>query len=267
MVYAGFDRAARPTLAQMQALRDKTNLVWCGYYLKAPSQSGKTWRGSRADLVAQGWGLAPIFVGQQTAQSGPGSHIVTAAQGSIDGANAAVDMREEGFPLGSWVYLDLENGPPFGVMQRAYVAAWVDSVEANGYRAGVYGSYLIASEVKSLRPSIRMWVFHVPTVRQHPVQGVSFPVPDPQTSGFPGATIWQREMSAQLAAFDGLLVDLDVASVRDPSAPGEAADVKVPVKPPPPPDIPAPQPTPPPAQRDGWVTRVLNAIFGPPRGA
>ena len=217
MAYAGFDRADMPPLDMMERLRFQSNLVWCGFYLKAPSQSGATWRGNRAALVAQGWGLAPIYVGQQTI--GPGSHIVTAAQGSLDGAQAAADMESDGFRLGSYVYLDLENGPPFGNTQSGYVEAWAKSVESGGYRCGIYCSFLFAGQVAHILPQARVWVYHVITVNPHDVPGTAFSAPELARSGFPCASIWQYDDEARLIAFGHLACDLDSSVFADPSAP------------------------------------------------
>lgn len=230
MAFAGFDRADCPPLDMMSRLKKETNLNWCGFYLPAPSQPGRTWIGKRAALVAQGWGLAPIFVGQEI--TGPGSHNTTLAQGTADGARACKALAAEGFPPGSWVYLDLENGPPFTVAQQAYVGAWVDAVEAGGYGAGVYCSFLFAAAVHLLRPSVRIWVFHVTTVASHVVAGNAFPSPNPVTSGYPAASIWQRDDSAVLTAFGDLLVDLDVSIYQDPGAPAQTSSpAPVPVAP------------------------------------
>jgi hypothetical protein len=93
-------------------LRANTNLTWCGYYLgPAPSHTSTSWMGQRAALLAGGWGIAPLYVGQQI--KGPGRHKVSAAQGSADGLDAAHLMQSEGFAAGTCVYLDLEDGPPF----------------------------------------------------------------------------------------------------------------------------------------------------------
>lgn len=249
MPFAGFDRADMPPLDMMERLKHETNLAWCGFYLPAPSQSGKTWRGNRAKLAAMGWGLLPIFVGQQVV--GPGSHNVTSTQGASDGSRACDAMRAEGFAPGSWVYLDLENGPPLPLALQAYAAAWIDAVEAGGFRAGVYCSFLFAGQIAALRPKARIWVFHVPTTAHHPVAGTVFPTPDPSKSGFPGAVVWQRDDEAVLTAFGGLVVDLDVSTMRDPGAPEAAAGgLAVPAVP-----IPAPPtPTPPAAPAASPVT-------------
>ncbi len=266
MTYAGFDRADCPPLDMMARLKKETNLEWCGFYLPAPSQSGVTWRGKRAALTAQGWGFAPIFVGQQV--TGPGSKNVTTTQGAADGVRACADMKAEGFPAGSWVYLDLENGPPFTTAQRGYVGAWIDAVRAGGFNAGVYCSYLFAGEVAALRQGVRLWVFHVQTVSPHPVSGKAFPTPDMKACGYPQASIWQRDDEARLWDFGQLACDLDVSIMRDPSAP-DAVGVNVAsattpaASPVAPPLVASPAPAkaaPPPASL--W-SRFWSAIFGP----
>jgi hypothetical protein len=177
-------------------------------------------------------------------------------------------MIDEGFPRGSFVYLDLENGPPFSAMQKVYVAAWVDAVRANGYAAGVYCSYLFAREVAGLRSNLRVWCYHVATVHPHPVAGASFPAPDPSTCGFSGAVIWQREDEARLTAFDGLACDLDVAAMADPSAPAGPAlasaprpATPVPPAPPTPPTASPEPPAPVPARAPTWLDRLGDFLM------
>lgn len=245
MAYAGFDRADCPDMMMMARLRRETNLVWCGFYLPAPSQRGSTWIGKREPLAKLGWGLAPIFVGQQT--TGPGAKTVTAQQGLTDGLRAADALEKEGFPPGTWVYLDLENGPPLSFAEREYVGAWVDAVNAGHYRAGVYCSYLIAGEIAQARPAVRIWVFHlrVKAIIPHSVAGAIFDAPDPAKSGYPGASIWQHDDEARLTQFGMLACDLDSATMPDPGAPLLAAPSAPPVRPspPPPPDTPTPSPS------------------------
>src|SRR5438046_100579 len=110
---AGMDRARFPGSPAMQNLLNATNIVWTGYYLTpAPSQWHHLgWMGNRATLVNMGWGLAPIYVGQQDPAVGPGnSNILTTARGTIDAQDAINLMTQEGFPAGSVVYLDIEMG-------------------------------------------------------------------------------------------------------------------------------------------------------------
>jgi hypothetical protein len=219
MAYAGFDRSNYPGGAVMRWLKANTNLVFCGFYLApAPSHPDQSWMNAD-DVDLDGWGFAPIFVGRQTL--GPGSHDVTAQRGTADGADACRLMAQAGFDPGSFLYLDLENPDP--VHQSAYVAAWIDAVVVGGYGPGVYTSFMDSAQIAALRPGVRIWSYHVPSVTPHRVSGSVFPAPDPTTSGYPGATIWQFADEAQItcgAAPGGTLtVDLNSASSPDPSAP------------------------------------------------
>jgi hypothetical protein len=208
----------------MNWLKANSNLVWCGYYLApAPSHGDRSWMGKRASLKAAGWGIAPVFVGQQTI--GPGSHNPSAATGTADGQHTASLMKAEGFAPGSCVYLDLENGPPLTDLQHAYVAAWCDAVQAGGYQPGVYCSHLLALEVHSLRPNCRIWAFKVATNTPHPVP-IPCPDPNPSGSGYLGSYAWQLGQNCILAVppahASALSADLSSAIVPDPGAPAIA---------------------------------------------
>ncbi|MCW3477341.1 glycoside hydrolase domain-containing protein [Limobrevibacterium gyesilva] len=220
--FPGFDTSEFPGNAEMAWLRANTNLRWCGYYLgPAPSHASTSWMGTRAALQAAGWGIAPVYVGQQIA--GPGRHNVSASQGTIDGNDAAALMRREGFPAGSCVYLDLEDGPPFSAPRTNYVAAWVDAVAAAGLQAGVYCSHGFAEDVHALRPDARVWAFKVETAAEHPFPGVNFPDLHPAGCGYTGAFIWQLgqncRLNLQTTPLRAPLVDLDTALTPDPGAP------------------------------------------------
>jgi len=188
--------------------------------LPSPSHAARTWCRLWQKLRAQGWGVAPVYVGQQV--MGPGNHAVTAAQGAIDGADAAARMVEEDFAPGSFVFLDLESPSPEFVAS-GYVAAWIDAVRADGFGAGVYCSFVQAAQFAALRPGVRLWVYHVPTVARTNYPSDDFPDLDPATSGFAGAFAWQLRDNIGIpdAAAPGgwTLVDLDSAVSADPSAP------------------------------------------------
>ena len=217
--FAGFDTSAFPGLPVASWLKTNTNLVWCGFYLgPAPSHGDTGWMPHRADLVDQGWGIAPLYVGQQV--TGPGSKHPSLAQGQHDGGNAATLMTSAGFASGQFVYLDLENGPPFTSPLRDYVAAWVDAVQAAGFGAGVYCSHGFAEEVHALRTTARIWAFKVSTNAAHPIPGHNFPTSDPVGSGYSGAFIWQLAQNGQIevptAPHHTLTVDLDTCVAPDP---------------------------------------------------
>lgn len=219
--FAGFDRSDYPGDQVVNWLKANTNLVWCGYYLgPSPSHAGTTWMTRRAGLVAAGWGIAPLYVGQQI--TGPGSHDPSSATGVTDGNQAASLMRSEGFALGSFIYLDLENGPPLTQPLTDYVATWCDTVSSGGYRPGVYCSHLLALAIHTLRSTCRIWAFRVQTTQPHPVPK-PFPDPNPSGCGYIGAYAWQLGQNCLIAVAPANLstldVDLNSAVTQDPGAP------------------------------------------------
>jgi hypothetical protein len=131
-------------------------------------------------------------------------------------------MRNEGFAIGSAVYLDLENGPPLTLPLGDYVATWCDTVSAAGYLPGVYCSHLLALTVHTLRPTCRIWAFKVETTQSHPVPN-PFPDPNPSGSGYIGAYAWQLGQNCVIratpATLSSLDVDLSSALTSDPGAP------------------------------------------------
>jgi hypothetical protein len=65
--HLGFDTYRYPGDDVMRAWRhDDVPYEWVGYYLPAPCHDGRTWVGKRERLADMGWGMAVIYVGQQT---------------------------------------------------------------------------------------------------------------------------------------------------------------------------------------------------------
>src|SRR2546423_11623362 len=65
--HLGFDTFAYPGDDAMQAwLTADKPYSWVGYYLSAPCHTDDSWQGRRDTLANMGWGMAGIYVGQQT---------------------------------------------------------------------------------------------------------------------------------------------------------------------------------------------------------
>src|SRR5262245_3082696 len=64
--YLGFDTNVYPGDNAMNAWKRTGKYDWVGYYLEAPCHKDASWSGTRARLTKNGWGLAVIYVGQQT---------------------------------------------------------------------------------------------------------------------------------------------------------------------------------------------------------
>lgn len=66
--------------------------------------------------------------------------------GKSDAQVAIAAARREGFPAGTVIFLDQEEGGRMLPEQKAYIYAWVDEITATGFRAGIYGSGIAAKE-------------------------------------------------------------------------------------------------------------------------
>ena len=77
--HLGFDTSKYPGDNAMQAWRDDGSFEWVGYYLpSAPCHRDVSWSGKRDELSEMGWGLAVVYVGQQTWGRTPGkAEVVT----------------------------------------------------------------------------------------------------------------------------------------------------------------------------------------------
>ncbi len=64
--HLGFDTNIYPGDRAMAAWKRSGEYEWVGYYLPAPCHKDTSWSGTRARLTRNGWGLAVIYVGQQT---------------------------------------------------------------------------------------------------------------------------------------------------------------------------------------------------------
>src|SRR6185436_14515654 len=64
--HMGFDTNIYPGDRAMNAWKQSGEFEWVGYYLPAPCHKDESWSGTRSRLTQNGWGLAVIYVGQQT---------------------------------------------------------------------------------------------------------------------------------------------------------------------------------------------------------
>lgn len=222
MAFAGFDSLAYPGDSVMAWLKANTNLSFVGFYLApAPSRPTSDWMTRRATLAAQGWGFAPVYVGQQETTQ-PGDHALTAAQGTTDGGDAVTLMQQAGFAPGSYVHLDLEQGGTVSSATAAYAGAWIDAVKASGlFTPAVYCSHTTAASILALRPGTRLWCWNLQGAVPGPNYPPNLPANNPTGCGA-AATVWQWAQNVTLTLYgapvQSLNVDLDCASIADPSA-------------------------------------------------
>jgi hypothetical protein len=134
--YNGVDRNDYPGDARLDALR--TSFRFIGYWLNAPpGEKASSWTGKRALLRSRGFGFLLLWNGRMD-QELKGKDA--AGLGRADGAAAVAAAMREGFPAGALIFLDQEEGGRLLPEQGGYVLAFVQTVRAAGWRAGVYCS-------------------------------------------------------------------------------------------------------------------------------
>lgn len=249
--YQGFDTSLYPGDATMAAWRPASPYDWTGYYLPAPCHKDASWSGRRAALEGMGWGIAAIYVGQQEWEGVPNlipwptgvlrtalpdrypviaeataptcsRTLLSTAQGTSEGQDAAARMAAEGFLPGSTVYLDVEYMTTVEQTMRDYVGAWIAAVLADGrYLPGIYVAKRNADEIRSLALSVYSAAGRGDEPRFWIASSTGFDRADPPTAvGLSYADVWQglfdRSESWGGAA---VTIDVDVASMVSPSDP------------------------------------------------
>lgn len=247
----GFDLNDYPGDAALADLRRR--FAFSGYWLNAtPRASTNSWAGKRELVRAQGFGFLILFNGRTEKEIRRGGNA--AALGTGDGADAVAAAHREGFHPGSVIFLDQEEGGRMLDIQRSYIHAWVDAVNGDHFRAGIYCSGMPAREeggvtvvtADDIRANAggRAIAFFVYNDACPPSPGCVYPAnpPAPSASGVAFAAVWQfaqtprrpeftRACAATYAANGECraapaseaeraaesFIDLDVADSADPS--------------------------------------------------
>ena len=152
--HLGFDTHSYPGDRAMQAFR--ATYDWVGFYLPAPCHRETSWSGKRDNLARMSYGVAVIYVGQQTwAEHKPLTRaqreqalakgatclpdFVSGPQGRREADDAIARTAAEGFPAGTVIYLDLERMQVVPQKMREYYRQWTARVLEDGrYVPGVY---------------------------------------------------------------------------------------------------------------------------------
>jgi glycoside hydrolase-like protein len=174
--WLGFDTHTYPGDAKMRAWRNAPNAPyhWVGFYLPgAPCHKSTSWKGKRQTLTDMGWGLAIVYVGQQTWNRTPraltpaqlanlkkrgetcNADLLSADRGLQEALDAIRTAEAEGFPKGSVIFLDLERTERMPARMRDYYKGWVATVLTDGrYRPGIYvhahNAEIVYKDVKAL---------------------------------------------------------------------------------------------------------------------
>jgi hypothetical protein len=245
--HLGFDTHTYPGNKTMRAWKTAANAPysWVGYYLVSPCHKDASWSGKRDTLTAMGWGLAAVYVGQQTwgrtpkpltakraaqlakSKSNCNSDFLSADHGVADGKDAIARAAAEGFAPRSVVFLDIERTEKLPQAMRDYYRAWARTLLQDGsYRPGVYvhawNAQAVHDDLKAefaaagVKEEPRVWV----------ASGRGFDESkSPQDVGFTFAGMWQGMIDVARAVADiKLPVDVNVSSWVSPSEPARAVD-------------------------------------------
>jgi hypothetical protein len=202
--YLGFDRNEYPGDENLALLHQ--TFSYAGFWLNAPpGEKTNTWKGKRETLQSAGFGFLVLFNGRVFARLKTLSHAATL--GRSDAEAAAASARHEGFPEGTVIFLDQEEGGRMLPEQKAYIYGWADGVNAAGFRAGIYCSGIPAKEddgvsvvtADDIRQNAagRKIVYWVTNDACPPSPGCAFPrtAPSPVASGVDFAEVWQFAQS------------------------------------------------------------------------
>jgi hypothetical protein len=238
--YPGFDTSLYPGDAAMRTWSTASPYRWVGYYLQAPCHRDASWMGKRATLQEMGWGMALLYVGQQTwdgvQQLSPNWNVMgveaagaatcsrellTAAQGTAEAADAVSKTANEGFPSGTIIFLDVERMETIPASMQAYYRAWIRGVLADGrFQPGVYAHrhnatalYAAAREVYAAAGRSGAPEFWI-------AGGSGFSLArHPTDVGFDFASVWQGALDIS-ETWGGvrIRIDANVAGNRSPSS-------------------------------------------------
>jgi len=238
--FPGFDTGIYPGDEAMRAwLRPNSPYHWVGYYLPAPCRRDTSWAGKRQTLSSMGWGLAVLYVGQQTWEGVPETAsadtaprpivcsrtLLSAAQGTRDAEDAITRAAAEGFGQGTLIFLDVERMTTIPQSMRDYYRAWVARVLGDGrFRPAIYAHQRNAPEIYG---DVRA-VFAGAGVRDEPSFWVASPTPgafelssSPRNVGFGFARVWQGAIDLRQSWNNVTLrIDANVSDSPSPSMPG-----------------------------------------------
>jgi len=202
--YLGFDSNEYPGDANLKTLRQ--TFSYSGYWLNNPPGANRnTWVGHRAAVESAGLGFLVLFNGRLYAQLKSVTHATQL--GKSDAQAAVASAQREGFPRSTIIFLDLEQGGRMLPEQKAYIYAWVDTVTAAEFRAGIYcsaipnaddGNIITAVDIRDHagKREIVYWAIN-DACPPAPGCALSEHPPSPTQSGVSFAEVWQFAQSPQ----------------------------------------------------------------------
>jgi hypothetical protein len=231
-IFPGFDTWRYPGDDLMVEWRQSSPYRWVGYYLPAPCHRSESFSGKRQFLAQSGWGIAVLYVGQQTFDGQTpaeitettvcSSRLLTSERGVIDGRDAISRSQAEGFPPGSVIFLDVERMERIPPEMVDYYQSWLRTVVEDGrYRPGTYAHLANAAGLYTLAQTVLQQVGGESEIPFWIAGGSGFTLDSPpEAVGYRFAEIWQGVLDAD-RTWGGrtLRVDENVARRPSPSAP------------------------------------------------
>jgi hypothetical protein len=246
--YVGFDTHTYPGTATMKVWKTTPGAPysWVGYYLPSPCHADRSWLGKRDTLSNLGWGMAIVYVGQQTWGKTPrrlsaaqrtrlkkttqcSVNLISVEEATANADDATSIAESEGFAPGSVIFLDLERMEKIPTAMKGYYRAWTSRMLRNGiYQPGFYAHEHNAQEIyddviaefkaagSAAEP--RFWI----------AGGKGFDEGRaPQDVGYAFAGVWQGVIDvARSVANIKLPVDVNVGSWASPSESGTAVQTQ-----------------------------------------
>ena len=134
--FVGFDRNDYPGDGRLAELR--RSFDYAGFWLTPPpGETANSWTGKRQAVRDAGFGFLVLANGKLEKQ------ILKAggtpdALGKADGMQAVAAASREGFPKGTIIFLDQEEGGRLTDAQAAYFFGWTEAVGGSEYKPGAY---------------------------------------------------------------------------------------------------------------------------------
>jgi hypothetical protein len=211
--FLGFDRNYYPGDGNLPILHQ--SFAFTGYWLNnPPGASRNTWKGKRELVERAGFGFLVLFNGRldrELKNSDP------AQLGNADAASAVAAAIEEGFPRGTTIFLDQEEGGRLLPEQKQYLFTWIDEVNGAGFHAGVYCSGIPVKEVNTqtivtaddIRATAgnRKISFFIFNDACPPSSGCVLIAPISSKSGVNVADVWQFAQSPRRPEYTAACVD------------------------------------------------------------
>ena len=253
--YVGFDANNYPGDERLPALRKQFAFV--GYWLTNPPGAHQNpWAGKRNILLRNDFGFLVVANGRLDEEilKSRKTGRSPAAFGRKDAEAAVAAAQREGFPAGTILFLDQEEGGRLLPEQAEYLMGWTEAIAGTGYRPGVYasgqpvpdgngpdGKPATITTIQDIREHVAAGHLHqiafwVAQDACPPANGCSIPPPQPEVSGTLNADAWQyaqsprrksitqscgatynRDGNCYAPGIPNFRIDLNVSTSADPS--------------------------------------------------